>query len=117
MTDVDTTDTAEPADGTSITDAPITTDDTAPAHPGYIRLQIDMSFDARSHGYFAKAPDEWVDWTPQQREQFLNDAAQEYLDEQIQAHATFYATAEEASSANQSSWGVSFDEDYVEEIF
>jgi hypothetical protein len=84
---------------------------------GYIRVQIDMQYDARSQGFFAKAPANWADMEAAEREQFLDNAAQQFLDEQIECHATFYATADEASAANPRGWGPQFNEHDVEDIY
>lgn len=97
------------------TAAPEVADAAAEPHPGYIRLQIDMNYDARSHGYFMKAPAEWASWTPDEQQEYLDDRAQQYLDEQIEAHGTYYATADEARDDNNGGWGLAFDEDDVED--
>lgn len=89
-----------------------TTDET---HPGYIRLQIDMNYDARSQGYFIKAPSDWATWDEETRQAYLNERADEYLNEQIDAHGTYYATAKEAAEDNQGGWSLSFDPDNVDE--
>lgn len=84
-------------------------------NPGFIRIQIDLSYDARPHGYFAKAPDGWAAMTPEQQQKFLNDAAQQYLEEQVDCHGTYYATADDAHAENNGSWSLWFSEDNVEE--
>ena len=89
----------------------------AEPHPGYIRLQIDMQYDARSQGFFVKAPDDWASKTDAQRQRFLDEEAQTYLAEQVEAHGTYYATAEEAQAENGGGWALAFDESDVKERY
>ncbi len=84
-------------------------------HPGYVRLQIDMQYDARSHGYFIKAPAEFPNMDAASRQEWLDERAAEYLSEQIEAHGTYYATAEEAAEENTGGWGLAFDPEDVED--
>jgi hypothetical protein len=84
-------------------------------HPGYVRLQIDMEYDARSQGYFIKAPENFPTMDEASRQAWLDRRAQEYLDEQVEAHGTYYATAEEAAEDNQGGWSLAFDPDDVED--
>lgn len=87
-------------------------EDTDDQDPGFIRIQLDMLYDARPQGFFAKAPKGWASMTPERRQRFLDNAAQEYLDEQINCHGTYYATAE-----NDGGWSLAFSADDVEEMF
>ena len=98
---------------------PATVEPEPEPHPGYIRLQIDMQYDARSQGKFVKAPDNWADMDEVARLTFLEDEAERYRDEEIEFHGTWFATADDArrAAAEAGGWGVDFDEDDVEEIY
>lgn len=90
------------------------TDENEQKHPGYIRLQIDMSYDARSQGCFVKAPGNWAEMDADEQRSYLDMRAEEYLSEQVESHATYYATADDAAEENTGGWGLSFDPDDVE---
>lgn len=84
-------------------------------HPGYVRLQIDMQYDARSQGYFIKAPADFPTMDEASRRAWLDERAEEYLSEQVEVHGAYYATAEEAAEENTGGWGLSFDANRVED--
>ncbi len=84
---------------------------------GYILVQIDMEYGALSQGFFTRAPAHWTDMSEEAREAFLENAAADYLTEQVSSPATYFATAKEAREVNSSGWGPQFHEDDVEDIF
>jgi hypothetical protein len=84
---------------------------------GYILVQIDMNYDARSHGFFAHAPEDWADMSAQDRQAFLDEAARNYLNEQIECTARYYATEDEACEVNADGWGPQFSPGDVEDIY
>lgn len=87
------------------------------AAAGYILVQIDMGYDAQSHGFFAHAPAGWAEMSAEQRERFLDEAAQDYLNEQIDCSAAYFATAEEAREVNSDGWGPRFSPEDVEDVY
>lgn len=79
-----------------------------------IELYVAMTWDARTHRVFTHAPDDWATMSIDERDKFLQEAADEWADGDLEIGAVVY---DDPSEIDNSRWGDSYDESSVENMF
>lgn len=82
-----------------------------------IELTINMQYDARTHRRWVKAPKAWASMATDAKEEFLQDEAQAFLEENIETNALVHDSIEAATRTSQKYWNGQFSVDQLEDSY
>jgi hypothetical protein len=82
-----------------------------------IEIYVACDWDAQTHRTYARVPDDWEDMTPDTREQFLREAANDYAYDHVEWGTTVHVSVEAAVRDTRNYWSSSFSSDQLEDMF
>jgi hypothetical protein len=79
-----------------------------------IELYVSMSWDARTHRIFTRPPADWDEMSTDKQEEFLKHESQQWAEQDVEIGGVVY---DDPSEIDNSRWGDSYDEGWVEDLF